>query len=68
MALATSEDSASISLAYERLCASEELVAKVLRVSELAKMARIELRVRQFLHKQWNILAKQAIVRATAMA
>ena len=68
MALAVPEDTAGIRLAYERLCAADAIVAKALRVSELAKMAKLELRTRQLLDKQWNVLAKQATARATSMA
>lgn len=55
-------------LAYEHLRLSEDVVAKALRISELAQMARIELRARQLLDKQWNLLAKRARIRAVAMA
>lgn len=59
--------SEAIQLAYDRLRASEDVIAKALRVSELAKMAKIEQRAREHLDKQWEIRRKQASLRAKSL-
>ena len=53
---------------YDNVRISDEAVAKALRVSEVAQIARAELRLRQFLLSNWNRFASQASNRAGSMA
>jgi hypothetical protein len=59
--------SAAIDLAFARLELADLIVIKALKVSELAQMARIEVRLREFMHAKWAIRAKKAIERATKL-
>lgn len=47
---------------------SDDSVAKVLSVSEVAQIARTERRLREYLEAQWNMLAKEAAGAASLMA
>lgn len=57
-------ESGAIDLAYDRLRASEVLLAKVLKVPELAQMARSEQRLREYVDRKWELRRVQASVRA----
>ncbi len=54
--------------AYDGLRASDDIIAKALRISELAQMAKIEQRLREFMDRAWDIRRGQASIRARSMA
>jgi hypothetical protein len=58
----------SLARTYDGLIASDEMVIKVLRISEVAAMARIETRLREYLEAEWQRRAKQATAVAVDMA
>lgn len=62
------DDCTRVETVFSGLRASEDAVAKVLNISEVAQIARAELRYRQYLLAQWNTLAAQAVKRASSMA
>jgi hypothetical protein len=53
---------------YRQLRQSEEGIAKALGISEVAQIARLEGRMREFMLAQWNTLAKKAVKRSVGMA
>lgn len=55
-----------ISKLYDGLRAVDTLIAKAIRVDELAQTARIETKLREYIALQWEDLAKQASRTATA--
>jgi len=55
-----------ISKLYDGLRAVDTLIAKAIRVDELAQTARIETKLREYIAVQWEDLAKQASRTATA--
>lgn len=59
---------AAIDQALARLELADAIVIKALKVSELTQMARIETRLREFMHAKWNARAKKAIGRAAKLA
>lgn len=59
--------SCRIDAAAEFLAISDELVAKALSVSEVAQVARAEMRMRQNLTNKWRVRADQAAVMAGAV-
>lgn len=52
---------------HDGLRAADTIVAKTLRVNELAQAARIEVKLRQYVSAQWDDLADQAAKTAAAM-
>lgn len=60
--------SAKIDLAFAKLELADALVIKALKISELTQMARIETRLREFMHAKWVVRSKKAIARAGSMA
>lgn len=53
---------------YDGLIASDEIIAKVAKISEVAQMARAETRLREYLNAEWNKLASQATTLAASSA
>lgn len=56
-----------LSQLYDGLRAADTIVAKILRVNELAQAARIEVNLRQYVSAQWDDLADHAAKTAAAM-
>lgn len=54
--------------AYSGLDASDEIVAKVLRISEVSRIARIEVNLREFIEAKWDIRVAAAVKKASSMA
>lgn len=59
---------AAVDRAYIGLRVSDEMVAKVLAISEVAQIARAEVRSREYLHAKWQARADQATKTAAALA
>lgn len=59
---------AQLDAVFEGLRTSEDAVAKALNISEVGQIARAELRFRQYMLAQWNVLAAKAVTRASSMA
>lgn len=55
-----------VSRLYDGIRAVETLIAKAIRVDELAQAARIETKLRQYINAQWEVLSKQASKTAAA--
>lgn len=53
---------------FETLRISDEAVAKALGISEVAQIAKAEVRLRAYLLARWNEAARQAVGRASSMA
>jgi len=53
---------------YDGLIASDVLIAKALRLSEVAQIAKIETRLREYLLKEWRDRSKKAAEKAGSMA
>lgn len=56
--------SCRVDVAAEFLAAADELVAKALSISEVAQIARAEMRMRQLLTNKWRVRADQAAIAA----
>jgi hypothetical protein len=57
-----------IDIIYKRLAATDGVIAKTLSLDEITQLAKIELRLRQYLEAKWNTKKKLAIAKATSMA
>lgn len=57
----------SSNLAFDRMVACDDLVAKALGVTEVSKIARSETRMREYLLSKWEELAAKAAKRAAAL-
>lgn len=57
---------AAIDTAYDRLRASDTLVAKAAKLFEVAQIARLEVRLREYLEAKWQARAEEAAARARA--
>ena len=53
-------------ITYDTLVVTEQIIAKGLELSELARIARVETRMRELLLKQWEIRSRQAVKAALA--
>lgn len=60
--------SAAIDLTFARLELADVIAIKALKVNELAQMARIESRLREYMHAKWAERAKKAKKRAQKLA
>lgn len=58
----------TIDALYAGLCLADEMVAKALKVKELARIARAETRLREYLAASWRTRASKAVDRAVAAA
>ena len=58
---------ASSNLAFDRMVACDELVAKAIGVTEISQIARSETRMREYLLAKWEELAAKALRRALAL-
>jgi len=55
-------------ITYEGLLATDEIIAKVLKVSEMAQIARSEKRLREYLYLKWKQRSKKAVDKAVQLA
>lgn len=53
---------------FDHIVAIDDMVAKALKLSEVARMARTEVLLRQYINTKWNKRLKKAVKKATAMA
>ena len=58
----------ALARSYIGLVASDEVVAKALKISEVSRIARAEARLREFVDAAWNKRAKMATKKAVSMA
>lgn len=56
--------SSSIDILHDVLAYSDEAVAKALMISDVARMARVEVRIREYLLGKWRLRADQAAKKA----
>lgn len=62
-ALCCEHETRLVDVSYDAMAISDDAVAKALMISDVARIARIEVRLREYLLAKWNVRAKQAAKR-----
>lgn len=65
---AMNSTSSDLDLVYQQLRLANFLVSKALAVSEVSQIAKIEVRLREYISKKWNIRQKEAAKKASSLA
>jgi|GEM_PF-5377079 len=61
-------DSTAIDCLHDGITAADDILAKALRMSEVARIARLELQLRRYLLAKWNAHSRKAVREASALA